>query len=346
MSSKKPNSLLVIAGYLLCALALLTGFSLECSAFLPFFTEPGTKKIVFASLMLKHTAASTLMAWALYRLLPLKYQADFIKGFGYYFLLSFFIPLIGSLGLLLVFLLGICREKKLATDDHIWRVTGQALMPNQAPDLNERPKFGASGMLSRLRRSNNSSQHLGIVLATRFMGDDNAIPLLNTALRNPEDDVRLLAFSLLEKKSTDINSHIENLQKNLQNEDKKAKTHIAIARNYLRLVILKLIQDEMKDQALQKAEENLKKALKENPEERNGHFILGQVLLERDDVDQAELSFTKALQLGFSPTAVYPFLAHIAFLRRQFKSIPEYLNNIPPERRRYPPLAGIASYWL
>lgn len=219
-------------------------------------------------------------------------------------------------------------------------------MPDQVPNSHACTKFDDHGMRCRLRNSTNIDDHLNIVLATRFMRDENAVPLLNIAVKSPEDDVRLLAFSLLEKKNAEINNRIEQLRQDLTRKDNKAKIHVAVAKNYLRLVKLGLLQEEMKPRILDKAYEHLREALSENPADRNSHFILGQILMEKGEIDEAQAALNKALEHGFAAGDVYPFLAKAAYLRRDLLNIPEYIKKIPTEHRIYPPMADIAAYWL
>lgn len=280
------------------------------------------------------------------RMLPNKYRANGFKAFLYFFLLGLFIPIVGNLGLITVLILGIKREKSTDSGDIICRFTKQVPMPIKPPTVLKKPKFGIHGMQSRLQKSKNTEEHLRIVLATRFMSNNHAIPLLKIALRNPEDEVRLLAFSMLEKKNTEIYTRIETLQQSLGSAEKKEKIHVTIARNYFNLVVLDLIQEEMKSQVLTKAHQHLQKALDRDPDNRNAHFFLGQVLLESGTIEHAVQAFESALDLGYPPSAVNTFLAETAYQQRQFQKIPAYIQQIPVGQRVYPPLADVAAYWL
>ena len=131
-------------------------------------------------------------------------------------------------------------------------------------------------MISRLRHTTSAKELLEIVLATRFMKDEHGIPLLKSALSNPEDDIRLLAFSLLEKKNAEINNAIETLKGNLDKEKNKGKVYVAIAQNYLQMVTLGVVQEEMKDQVIAKAKKHLESALQENPDDRNALYFPGE----------------------------------------------------------------------
>lgn len=330
-----------------CALIFFIGIYLDCRTVLPLFSDFAHGEISFRQLFIGHAAANLITAFALLWFLPPTYRRNSYKSYICCFSLVFFTPILGTVGLLAAIIFGLREEQNINLNTQMWQATGLAPMPIRAPkNIQAKTNFDANGMQSRLRKSDNFNEHLDIVLATRFMRDENAIPLLNMALRDPQDDVRLLAFSLLEKKNAEINTAIEGLQLRLVTEDKKAKIHIAIAQNHLRLVRLELIQEEIKKQALTKARRHLNEALGEDPLDRTGYFVLGQVLLEQAEVEQAESAFAKALELGFADGEVYPFLAKTAYLRRQFHKISDYLKKIPEEHLKYPPLADIGTYWL
>jgi len=331
------------------AFSLTAGIAMEGYALLPLFADFHSWSITFPETICWHVLANMIMAWGLQGPLPARYRTSFYKAFCCYFTLGFFIPVLANIGLLMVFIFGVRKEKLADRNTKNWRHIPQPLMPNQAPDMRDNLKFGGHGMPSRLLKSDNLEDHLGIVLATRFMRDENAVPLLYTAIKSPLDDVRLLAFSLLEKRSAHINGRIEVLQDRLEFLEKgeeSAKIHVSIANCYLRLVTLELIQAEMKTQALEKARRHLAEALDSDASDRNSHFALGQVLLAQGKADQAQAAFSEALNLGFAPMHVYPMLARTAYMKRQFGKVPKYLKRIPFEHRNYPPLANVAAYWL
>ncbi|MGZ0843230.1 HEAT repeat domain-containing protein, partial [Klebsiella pneumoniae subsp. pneumoniae] len=60
-----------------------------------------------------------------------------------------------------------------------------------------------------LRHAPDPNQRLTAIFATRRMPGKEAIPILKLALRDPADDVRLLAYSMLDQKESRINQRIE-----------------------------------------------------------------------------------------------------------------------------------------
>ncbi len=324
-----------------CVFALLV----ECLLILLLYTD--THTALFPQLFTVHTLLCLILAGSLYRLLPDTYRHRPLLETGFFFLLGFFLPVIGHIGLLLILILGIYRQQDTtAGTNDTCRISSVLLMPDRPPEYMKGSQYSAHGMHSRLQKSQDASRTMGIVLATRFMKNEHAVPLLKSALKNKEDDVRLLAFLLLEQKNNDINNKIETLQRHLDQETDNVKPRTLLARTYLDMVSQGLIQDEMKLQILAKAKHHLEKALQDNPNEANAHFMMGQVHLELGEYDPAHDAFTKSMTFGFPPDTVSPFLARIAFQRRCFEDIPGYLKQIPQERRMLTPLADTYAFWL
>lgn len=293
-----------------------------------------------------HIIANILMTYALCEMLPDKYNTRYCWIFSYFFLLGFFIPFLGNIGILFILFLDSKNEYINIEKEQIWQITTLPHMPDRPPILDKKITISAHGMPNRLKNMQNPNEHLNIVLATRFMKDKNAILLLTTAMRNPEDDIRLLAFSLLEKRGVETNAQIEILKRRLEKGESKTNIHKLIGQKYLTLATQGLIQDEMKTQILKAADEHLNRALDETPSDNKAHFILGQVLLENKKIEQAEQAFKTALKLGFPSGEIYPLLAEIAFHRRRFREIPSYLKEVPAPQRSYSPIAELITYWV
>ncbi|MFO6383442.1 HEAT repeat domain-containing protein, partial [Pseudomonas aeruginosa] len=69
--------------------------------------------------------------------------------------------------------------------------------------------FSDGGLQDVLRHAPDPNQRLTAIFATRRMPGKEAIPILKLALRDPADDVRLLAYSMLDQKESRINQRIE-----------------------------------------------------------------------------------------------------------------------------------------
>ena len=75
------------------------------------------------------------------------------------------------------------------------------------PELPFRPQerdkelmFNDGGLQDVLRHAPDTEKRMAALFATRRMPPREAIPILKLALRDPADDVRLLAYSMLDKR--------------------------------------------------------------------------------------------------------------------------------------------------
>ena len=103
--------------------------------------------------------------------------------------------------------------------------------------------FNDGGLQDVLRHAPDTEKRMAALFATRRMPPREAIPILKLALRDPADDVRLLAYSMLDKQESEINLRIEAALRQLAAEGAhRTALHDALARWYWELAYLGLAQ--------------------------------------------------------------------------------------------------------
>ena len=92
--------------------------------------------------------------------------------------------------------------------------------------------FNDGGLQDVLRHAPDTEKRMAALFATRRMPPREAIPILKLALRDPADDVRLLAYSMLDKQESEINLRIEAALRQLAVAEGAHRTalHDALAR--------------------------------------------------------------------------------------------------------------------
>jgi hypothetical protein len=323
-----------------------TGFIVDAGIFVSLYSSLPFWHTDFWFLSSGHCICAAMMAFVMRDMLPEKYSRKCSEGFIFFVSLGIFIPLVGVLGMIFVIYYGLYEHKKNPYQFSKLRSIPNAEMLDRPPDVGKNSANTNYSMLHRLNRMKKATEHVDIVLATRSMKDQNAVRLLDMALKSADDDVRLLAFSLLEKRNIEITKRICILEK-IRNKSMKVKVvNVALADCYLNQVVSGLVKDEPKEQSLQKAEKYLKEALSEDPKYRSAYLTLGKVFIEQAEFNKAHSAFNIALQYGYAQSDVYPFLAKIAFKKRQFWKIPEFLIKIPEDISDYSPVAELNRYWL
>ncbi len=294
-----------------------------------------------------HALASMLVAFGTWRALAPVCRAELRDALGLLFALSFFMPVAGALG---GAALGVAvryagsREKEEA----FWELTPPVELPFAPPQNRSPERVDGRGFIEQIRFEGESQRLFNRIVATRHMRDSQAAPILRSALHHRSEKIRLLAYSMLDKKIERINRRIARLEALAEagNGEVRANTHLQLASNYWELLSLEDAEATMRNQLLEKVRWHAAKATAIDPGNVNGHFTLGLVELRLRRPEQAERSLRLAMHLGMPNEKVLPYLAEVAFQQRRFASVRDHLRALPSAFRTYPPVAQLAEYWL
>ena len=197
-----------------------------------------------------------------------------------------------------------------------------------------------------LRHAPDPDQRLSALLATRRMPGKEAVPILKLALGDPSDDVRLLAYSMLDKQESDINLHIQMALEQLAESRPRTAgpVHNMLARWYWELAYLGLAQGSVLEHVLSQAAEHAELGLAAG--EGGELFLLaGRIALERGDNERAEVLLREAEANGMDLAQVLPFRAELAFEAGRYHEIPGLLASLPEKTRQRPPFAELVRSW-
>jgi Flp pilus assembly protein TadD len=163
-------------------------------------------------------------------------------------------------------------------------------------------------------------------------------------LKEPDEDVRLTAHSILESKGRAGYHavHEADSARRAAPESDVATYDLQLASRHFDLVRLGLAEGDCLNAALEQARKHARVAVKKTPDDRSARFLLGRIQLKRGELADAEAQFTHAAQLGLPHAIVLPYLAEAAFLRgcpdlvrRQFENAPTHSNAVVERMRRY-----------
>jgi hypothetical protein len=304
---------------------------------------PGFRLPVFFAL---HAAGSLGCAFALLRWMPRLLRRRAASGYLFFAAMCFFIPVLGALALFggLVVPTLLPHKHKVETP----------LVSTEIPDLPYRPLivgsqpiYGAMGLVGVIRHANDAAIRVRAVMATRQLSDQYAIPILQVALRDPVDDVRLLAYALLDGKERAIYANIKTQTARLGDAPKSThgSVHKRLAQEYWELVYLGLAQGEVLAHVLTSGLKHAQEALEALPNDAGLHFLLGRMLGAQNKPPEAAAAYDRAEALGLPKRALLSYRAELAFRTRRFEEIPELLRELPPESKKRMPMAAVVDYW-
>lgn len=277
----------------------------------------------------------TALCWVT---LPLHYKRPLLGSAAFIFTIAFSMPLVGMLGLGSVFLIALYSPQK--KNLILWQRSEFLDLP-LSPESVEQGQFGTAALRDILLFNPSDERRLIAVNACRFLPEKNAIPLLILALKDTVDDVRLLAYTTIEKIEFRINQDIEKSKKQLEKQPGPEKAN-QIAQLYWELCYLGLADGALKEHYLQQAKQYLLKAESQQPMVRS-QLLLGRVLLALNDFTQAKAYLLQAQKSGLLIKQVAPYLAEVAFAQNNLSEVQQYLKYLPIQQGDH--LSEIREYW-
>jgi hypothetical protein len=173
---------------------------------------------------------------------------------------------------------------------------------------------------------------LQALTAIRRRTDPGSVALLRRALEDPEEDVRLLAHSLLESKSRAAYRGIDEATRALEGAtpERRGPLHRRLAAQHWELAWLGLAEGECLGHALESARRHILAALEKDANSASLHFLLGRIDLRLGAAEKAEGALLRAGELGLPEGIVRPYLAESAFLQRRFDVVRRHLEQAAP----------------
>lgn len=306
--------------------------------------SPEAGDVQLAAYLVAHAVACALLAIILLPLLPSRYRGQPITTGAFLFTLQFAIPFIGSVGLVIGILLALYLPR--SSRDIPWQEVDIPELPFQPIDMDLQVVYSQGGLRQVLREASNTDKRLKALMATRQMNDRDAIDILREALKDPADDVRLLAYSMLEQKEKILAHRAGVLQQSLQTSDDLDSVSLQrrLAQVWWEMAYLGLAQGGLRQYYLESAGRVLQRLVARRSQ-HNDWRLLGRVELALGNIDNAEEAFNSALSGGSAPELIMPYLGEVAFLRRDFAQVRQHLSACPPERF-HPANRPVIEAWL
>ena len=299
------------------------------------------------TLLIVHVAASLVAALCISVLLTNLIPGRRAPLTFMLFLLSVFVPFLGAAGCWLSLTFGAIVAQNRHQENIFWQFTSNADLPFSAPVGRPMPKLDGRGFIEQLAYDKNAEHLYNKVVASRHIRDSQSGPILKSAVKHPNERIRLVAYQMLDKKVSTLNKEIQRLETEAETASGLAKSniHLQIANNYWELLTLEGDEPVARKQLLANAEEHATQSVALQPTSVNAHFTLGQIALKQESTLKATMAFEEAQKLGMSEAKVTPYIAEAAFIERDFKKLRAILNKLDPAFKSYPPFSQVVEYW-
>lgn len=274
----------------------------------------------FVAYLAAHAVSCALLSVVLVRLLPGPYRGQPGHAWAFLMTLQFAIPFVGSLGVAL----GILLALYLPHFRHQvpWQEVEIPELPFRPIDMSMQMTYSQGGLRQVLREATDPEKRLAALMATRQMANREAVGILREALKDKVDDVRLLAYSMLDQKEKILTQQANRLQQHLQQaaEPERSALERRLAQLWWEMAYLGLAQGGLRTHYFKSARELLQGLVDKAPQHSDWR-LLGRVELALGNIAAAERAFEAALANGAPHTLIFHYYAECAFARRDFERV-------------------------
>ncbi|HTP63720.1 MAG TPA: hypothetical protein VMJ14_16745 [Burkholderiales bacterium] len=321
----------------------LAAFALEAGGLATVFSYSQSQAL-FSAYLAAHAAASVLMALVLPTLLPKAQISRPRPAFLFFFSVAFFVPVLGVAGLLGAVLVGRLIPER-ARSERFDLYDAPVYEPRAREIASVRSKGGV-----RIQLENAAAPvetRLKALLAVQSLPARVANPLVREMLSDPSDDLRLVAYGILDAREKSINARIHGATQRLAQMPparERALLERQLADLYWELVYQGLVQGDLRDHALAQVRAHLDQALSLDPEDTALWSLCGRLAALEGGYDEAQRAFERALRFGLAEARVLPYLAEVAFRQRRFDEVREFAVKLgaAPQTQR---MAQVIQYW-
>jgi tetratricopeptide (TPR) repeat protein len=285
----------------------------------------GNFYLAILSFLFFHTGASAVLTSAAFPTLfsQFKKEKTILLTF---FLSMFFFPVIGYIILFFFYRFALETQEKAT----LIKVESIPIEEIVVETVTVKPRKFGEGALSQ---ATNRDIDEKTILFLKNIESPISIEVARKALQNPKDEVRLSAFSILEKTERKINERISYLKTELEKEkDPKKKAFLCrnIAFLYWELIYFGVVDKELEDFVANEALKFIRIALQEldDPEI---HLVAGKIFLKRKCFKEAKKHLEKAFESGnrLTKLRIIPYLAEANFYLGNLEMVKNLLSQLP-----------------
>lgn len=293
-----------------------------------------------------HAVAGALLAAFIHPLLPRHLAQPRLPILALIFGIGYAVPVLGFIGVAA----GVIALRLLPAyqpPDHFRAV--------DMPEIDPHQRAGSGVRQTALRSFLGNSRapegtRMRALVALQNVSGRISVPLLRDVLADPCEDIRLLAYGMLDNSEKRLNDQIHRERTHLaqaiaaQNEVERLAATRRLADLYWELVYQELVQGDLRIHALQQSLHYSQEALGHDESDAARWLRLGRLHQLLGDGDAAEADFRRALELGLPKTRIVPYLAELAYDRRDFAAVRAAMKDLHGWQS-LPRLQPVVRFW-
>ena len=296
------------------------------------------------SYLLLHGAASLLLSLALLPLLPQRLIKPRWATLLLMAAFSYAVPVAGFAGVLLAFI--ILRVYRRGAEA---KAFGSVQLPEFDQHQLRQSQFRHAGMGSFLGNTRIPVQaRMRAMAGLQYVSGRTASPLLRSALSDPSEDLRLLAYGMLDNLEKRINRAIDHelnaLQAGAAHSGQRLHSLQRLSDLYWELVYHDLVQGDLRQHAIEESLHYCEQVLQQQADNAALQLRRGRLLHELGRRQDAEQAYAQARALGLPATRVLPYQAQLAFEQRDYARARALMRELR-QWGALPRLRPVIDYW-
>jgi len=322
----------------------LSALTLEVGAWTQLLTA-GTGDAGLLLYLTAHGGAAALLSLFTMAMLPSAYRRPRLPMLLLVFSFIFFVPVLGFVGTVIA--IGLAPWlPRLKTPVTFGTISLPALDPHERVRGTGFRQAGMRGFL------NNATvpvpARLRALVSLQNVPARLASPLLQDLLGDPAEDLRLLAYGMLDAQEQALNRAIHReLARHRESNDRAivARSARKLAELYWEMNYRGLAVGELRNHAIDRALGYAHEALRADPTDADLMLRVGRLLHAQNRRGDAHKVYVEALGLGLPATRVIPYLAELAFDVRDYDEVRRLLAALRdwPGMSRLQP---VIHYWV
>lgn len=315
------------------------GFALELAA----STVPGNLPVIpmriWWTYLTLHMVASALYAFAMVKLLPPPIYVKCLRSTAAFFVLScLFVPVLGFLGVLVSVVYALTHPVQQLYKT--WKENPPEKLPPNPRDMLY-TRFGTGALRDILLNSPSTERRVEAITSVSRLPRSERIAFYRQALRDPADDVRLLAYSQLDPMEQEINDNIRVLEDQFEAQP-DAESAFDIAQQFWELCYLGISEGVLFAHYIEKARQWCLKAIELN-DLPSYELLYGRILLRQGKAAEARRALIKAESSRMLASQVEPYLAECAYIEHDYDEVCRIAASLSSQKGSR--LGQIHAYW-
>ena len=297
-----------------------------------------------------HAVASSLVSWLAWVLLPSNFKRPIVPACALLWAFAFFIPVLGIAAILVVVQVAQRFPRILRSERYV-----TVRMPEFSGvqrEATERSDLRAGDARRILKDATQPLEtRLRVLVALQSMEPKAAVPLLISLLSDPSEDIRLLAYSMVDSWEKDLVQKIQRATAELE-EARKLGTAATVINALRRLAELHwtqadtgLARGDLRRFALEHAQKYCEQVQALDTRAPGIWALYARILTELGHLDAAVQAVKMARRLRLPMAEAFSLMAQIAYAQGNYAAVRRYASALPDDGLLPSSVLRSAAFW-